>query len=184
MFRRIAVAAAAITLSTFALVGHAALTDAGKGSIKIEGVAKPGLGAFSGDSSDISAREDGGKLIFTANLKNNLHMGLRASHTHECFKTEKHPTATLTVDKSKLKMPEDNQEVHGKVTADLKLAGVSKPVEVNYTVSRTGSDYHVKKADFTFDYTKFGVEKICKVGVCVDPNVKISIDKPIKLRDK
>ncbi len=184
MFRRIAVVAAAVTLTTIAFASNAALSSVEKGSVKIEGVAKPGLGKFDGKSTDISAKEEGGKIIFTADLKSKLDMGLRASHTRECFKTEKHPVAKLVVDKSKLKMPEDNGNVSGKVTGQLTLAGVTKPVEVSYKVSRTGSDYHVKGGSFSFNYTDFGVEKICKLGVCVEPNVTITISKPIKLRDK
>lgn len=184
MFRRIVVAAAAVTLTTIAIASNAALSTAEKGSIKIEGVAKPGLGKFDGKSTDISAKEEGGKIIFTADLKGHLDMGLRGSHTHECFKTEKHPVAKLVVDKSQLKMPDDNGKVSGKVTGDLTLAGVTKPVKVSYTASRTGSDYHIKEGSFTFTYTDFGVEKICKLGVCVDPTVTITIAKPIKLRDK
>ena len=54
---------------------------------------------------------------------------------------------------------------------------------VSYTAKRTGSDIHIKDASFPFDYTKFGVEKICKLGVCVDPEVTIKVSR-MKLREK
>jgi hypothetical protein len=48
-------------------------------------------------------------------------------------------------------------------------------------VKRTGSDYHIKSASFSFNYTDFGVPKICRLSLCVEPLVKISIDG-MKLR--
>jgi len=183
MFRRIAVAAVAVCLTTFAIAADAAFTGIDKGHVKIEGVAKPGLGAFSGELQGVDVKEADGKLIFSADLGSRLKMGLRQSHCKEAFQVDKHKGVTLTVDKSKLKIPADNAKESGEVTGDLKLHGVTKPVKVKYTVSRTGSDFHIKEAKFTFDYTKFGVEKICKVGVCVEPEVGIVV-QGVKVRDK
>ena len=183
MFRRIAVAAVAVSLTTFAIAADAAFSGVEKGHVKVEGVAKPGLGAFSGEVDGVSVKEEGGKLIFTADLEDRLKMGLRQDHCKKAFETSKHRSVKLAVDKSKLKLPADNEKASGEVTGDLTLHGVTKPVKVKYTVARTGSDYHIKEAKFSFNYTDFGVEKICKIGVCVEPTVSITVNG-VKVRDK
>ena len=98
MFRRIAVAAVAVCLTTFAIAADAAFTGIDKGHVKIEGVAKPGLGAFSGELQGVDVKEADGKLIFSADLGSRLKMGLRQSHCKEAFQVDKHKSVTLTVD--------------------------------------------------------------------------------------
>ena len=200
MFRRIAVAAVAVCLTTFAIAADAAFNGVDKGHIKIDAVAKPGLGAFSGDVEGVDVKEADGKIIFTSDLGSRLKMGLRESHCKEAFEVKKHPTVVLKIDRSKLKLPADNEKVSGEVMGDLTLHGVTngvrnkddkpEPVKVKYTVSRTGSDYHIKEAKFTFDYTKYIAKpgepaesgKICKLGVCVDPKVTITVTG-VKVRE-
>lgn len=179
---RSAFAAAAVAL-TFALVAQADLQSAGKGEVKIEAVAKPALGKFAGSLDDISASEKDGKLVFVADLPRGLKMGMRDSHTREAFRTGKHKNVKLVVDKDKLKFPEDNKKVEGEVSGDLTLHGVTKSVKVKYSAKRTGSDYHLNGSSFSFNYTDFGVEKICKLSVCVEPLVTIRVER-LKLRQK
>jgi polyisoprenoid-binding protein YceI len=184
MFRRSrsAFAAAAVAL-TFAFVAQADLENAGEGKVEIHAVAKPALGKFSGELDGVTAKERDGKLVFVAELPRGLKMGMRDSHTREVFKVDKHKQVKLSVDKSKLTFPEDNKKVEGEVKGDLTLHGVTKPVTVKYVAKRTGSDYHLKGTSFSFNYTDFGVEKICKLSVCVEPQVTIRVDK-LKLRQK
>jgi len=164
------------------LTAHAALTSIEPGEVKIEGVAKPALGAFVGYLQDVSASEIGPNLVFTGDLQKNLDMRLRGRHTKEAFETKKHASVKLSVEKNKLKMPADNERVDGEVDGRLTLHGVTKTVKVAYTVKRTGSDYHIKSASFSFKYTDFGVHKICRLSLCVEPLVKISVDG-MKLRE-
>lgn len=182
MYRRIAVASVAVCLTTFAIAAHAAFKGVDKGHVKVEGVAKPGLGAFSGEVDGVNVKEDGGKLVFSSDLEGRLKMGLRQDHCKKAFEVDKHKSVKLVVDKSKLKLPADNEKSSGEVSGDLTLHGVTKPVKVKYSVSRTGSDYHIKEAKFSFNYTDFGVDKICKLGVCVEPTVNITVNG-VKVRD-
>jgi len=182
MFRRTSVAAFAVLLTTFALGADARWNCVEKGRIKVEAVAKPALGAFSGESKDVDAKEDGDDVVFTSALSK-LDMGVRQKHMSQAFEIDKHPKVKLVIEKSKLKVPEDQKRVSGEVTGKLTLHGVERPVKVKYTVSRTGSDYHIKEAKFTFNYTKFKIEQICKVGVCVEPDVSVTVTN-VKLRDK
>ena len=175
--------AAAVAALSFALVAQADFQSAGKGEAKIEAVAKPALGKFSGSIGGISATEKDGKIVFTADLPGGLKMGMRDSHTREAFRVEKHKGVRLVVDKSKLKIPDDNKKSEGEVSGDLTLHGVTKPVKVKYVVKRTGSDFHLGGSSLSFDYTNFGVPKICKLSVCVEPLVTIRIEQ-LKLRQK
>jgi polyisoprenoid-binding protein YceI len=86
------------------------------------------------------------------------------------------------VEKSKLKMPADKEKVSGTVSAKLTLRGVTKPVNVKYAASRTGSDIHIKSASFTFKYTDFGVPEIKRMALRVDPDVTITVER-VKLRE-
>jgi hypothetical protein len=199
MFRRsrTALAAAALAVSSLALVAHAGeFSNLDVGKVKIEAAAS-GLGKFDGDLSSVTVKETGGKLVFTANLTCGLDMGVRDSDTRKKFKIgdkdlcddkqgnkDKLAFGKLTVDKDKLKVPEDKKEVSSSVPGTLKLPTGEIPVKVDYTVSRTGSDYHIKSAKFTFDYTK-AVPKICLPGgiVCVKPDVTVRLGK-MRLREK
>lgn len=182
MSRRLSVIASVVLVVTVALTAHAALTTIEPGEVKIEGRAKPALGRFVGYLPGVSASEVGPNLVFSGDLQSNLDMRLRGRHTKEAFETSKYASVKLSVEKSKLKMPADNERVDGEVDGQLTLHGVTKTVKVAYTVKRTGSDYHIKSASFSFNYTDFGVHKICRLSLCVEPLVKISIDG-MKLRE-
>ncbi|HET9959273.1 MAG TPA: YceI family protein [Polyangiaceae bacterium] len=167
MFRRTAFALL-LSATTFTLAAHAAMS--GGGPLKISGKAV-GL-SFTG-TAKFSVSENEGKLVFVTNLRDSLDMGVRDDHTKRSFKVKEFPKATLTIDKSKLKLPEKG-ESSGSVTGHLTLAKGAKDVNVNYTVAKEGDGYRIKNASFTFDYTKFGVEEICKV-ICVKPEVNVSV---------
>jgi hypothetical protein len=183
-------AAVLVSVCTFSLVASAANWEgAGKGTFAIKAMAKPPvLKAFSfegkGGPEAVEGKQDGDKLVFTATL-GGLDMGERKDHTEEAFqcKSKDHGKATLTVDKAKLKLPADNQKVEGSVQGTFNYRGADEIVTVSYTGSRTGSDYHVKSATFSFDYTKHNVKQICKYKVCVEPKVLVTV-KGVKFREK
>jgi len=196
MFRRIAVLAAAVSLTTFAIAADAAFTGVDKGTVKIDAEAESPVGKFSGKLEGVDVKEQDGKLTFSSDLHARLKMGLRKGHTNDAFEigvkdgvAQKGNKVTLVVDKSKLKMPADNEKVSGQVKGDLTIRGIAQSVDIAYTVSRTGSDYHIKSAKFTFDYTKHNKKddakekRICQMTVCVQPTVTVTVEG-VKLRDK
>lgn len=193
---RIALAAVALSVTTLAFAAHAKLVSVDKGTVTVKGVAKPALGEFTGTVKGVTAKEEGDKIVFLANLTLGLDMGLRDSHTREAFKIKKKKEEQasegsddtrikLSIDKDKLKMPADGaKDEEGSVPAKLTLNGKTIDIpKVAYTVSRTGSDIHIKKASFTFDYTKLGVAQIKQMGLRVEPTVTVTL-KGMKLRDK
>jgi hypothetical protein len=48
-------------------------------------------------------------------------------------------------------------------------------VTISYKAKKSGSDYEVSDATFKFNYTDFGVEKICKAVICVKPEVTVTV---------
>lgn len=189
---RIALAAAALSITTFAFAAHAKLVGVGKGKATIDIEATP-MVDFSFKLSQITAKEEGDKLVFRGNLSTNLDMGIRASHTREVFKIcdpenrGKDPCkdtfVTLTIDKSKLVLPADGKDVEAKVPARLKL-GDWKPitVTVDYKAERDGAEYEAS-AKFAFDYTALGLDEIVKMKVKVERNIQVSISG-VKLQEK
>jgi polyisoprenoid-binding protein YceI len=174
------------SVCTFSAVASADLVKLDAGSFKIEGAAKPKIGpklSFDGKGT-VSGEQKGDTIVFKADLKNKLDMGERTKHAKEDFECDKHPEAVLVVQKSAIKMPDDQKETEGTVDGDLTLHGVKKTVKVKYKAKRMGSDYAVK-GNFSFDYTQFGIKPICRFGgtICVEPTVKVSVNG-VKLREK
>lgn len=173
-------AAVLVSVSTFSLVASAANWEgAGKGSFAVKAMAKPPvIKAFpfdgTGGPGSVEGKQDGDKLVFTASLKD-LQMGERQKHAKEAFRPETHKTATLTVDKTKLTLPADGKEAQGKVPGVFRYRDKDENVTVVYKGKRVGSEFQVLSATFSFDYTKHAVEKICKIGVCVEPNVTVTV---------
>lgn len=167
---------------TFALAAHAKFVAAGDVEVKFQAKGPAGL-KIDGEGSSLDAREEDGKVVFVASLKDlKTGIGKRDEHLKETLGVNKgHKEAKLTVSRSAVKLPDDNQTVEGKTTGKFFLHGKERDVPVEYKVKRTGSDYHVQ-GKTAINIEEYGIEKPCYLGVCVDPNVKIKVK--IKLRDK
>jgi len=148
----------------------ASFTAFGVGGLKIEGKA-----------TDFKVKDDGGTIVLKAKIKDmKTGMGLRDKHTNKYLESEKFPEAELTVDKSKLKFPEDKKSVTSKATGSFKMHGVTVEESFEYTAERHGSDLIVSgKMEVNINDHK--IETPCYLGVCVDPKVKV--DVKFKLRE-
>lgn len=182
MIRRSLLVSLALGVATsFSLVASAKLESIGSKDVRFLAVGPAGM-KINGKSDELGAEEKDGKLVITAPLTDlKTGIGLRDKHLRGYLETDKHPNATLTVEKSKLKMPEDNKTVRGSATGRFSMHGVTKPVVFTYKAKRTGSDYHVQGLT-EIDIRDFQVEVPCYLGVCVRPDVKIKVK--FKLRDK
>jgi polyisoprenoid-binding protein YceI len=170
--------AAALTVS---LAGSAALEDAGDVEVRFLAAGPAGM-KINGEASALEAKEAGGTLTITVpvnDLKTGI--GLRDKHLKKYLEAGKHPKATLAIERSKLKFPENDKTVKSSATGSFTLHGVTKPLKFHYKALRTGSDYHVQ-ALATVDIRAHGVEIPCYLGVCVNPEVKLKLK--FKLRDK
>ncbi|MCC6897518.1 MAG: YceI family protein [Polyangiaceae bacterium] len=176
--RPILSAAAALSVSWAA---SAALEDAGDVDVRFLATGPAGM-KINGTAPSLSAKESDGKVTIKVPVTNlQTGMKLRDKHLRQYLETDKHPSATLVVDRSSLKFPENDQTARGTATGSFTLHGVTKSLEFQYKALRTGSDYHVQ-ALATVDIRDHQVEVPCYLGVCVDPKVKLKVK--LKLRDK
>jgi polyisoprenoid-binding protein YceI len=176
-----------VTWSAFLLVGAvpavalATLVDAGDVDVRFLATGPAGM-KINGTGSDLKANEADGQLTIkvpVTHLKTGI--GLRDKHLKKYLETDKHPNAQLSVARSSLKLPEDNQDTQAKGSGSFTLHGVTKTLPFSYKAKRTGSDYHVQ-ALATVDIRDHGIEVPCYLGVCVDPLVKLKVK--FKLRDQ
>lgn len=173
--------AAALAVTTFAGVADARFVGIGDYSVKFRATGPAGM-KINGSSSDLSADEKDGKLTITAPL-GNLKTGidLRDEHLQRYLETSKFPNATLTVARSALTVPDNDQTHEGEATGEFTLHGVTRSTKFKYKAKRTGSDYHVD-GRATVNINDFGIETPCYLGVCTQPEVKLAVH--FKLRDQ
>jgi hypothetical protein len=167
-------------------VATADLETPSAGEFRLAGAWKPKIGPrvrFDG-KGPVTAREEDGVLRFSADLRR-LDTGESTDHTKEAFEVSRYPIAELRVATDDLEIPADGARVTSSASGTLTLHGKTRIVEVSYIVTRTGADYHIRSASFRFDYTKFGVPRICRfVGnVCAEPMVDITV-AGLRLRDR
>lgn len=170
-----------IAISGFALTASAALETAGNPEVQFMALGPAGM-KINGTSSQLSATEKDGKLLFTAPLTNlKTGIGLRDKHLKGYLHVDSHPNAKLSVDRTKLKLPAEGASVEGGATGEFTLNGVTKPLRFKYSAKRAGSDY-VVSATTEVNIKDYNIEQPCYLGVCVDPNVKLKTS--FKLHDK
>lgn len=170
-----------VTVLTSALVASAQLSSIGPATIEFLARGPAGM-KINGTGSGLSVNETEGKLTITVPLTDlKTGIGLRDKHLRGYLHTDKHPNATLVLERSRLKSPADGQTAEAAASGNFTLNGVTKPLKFKYRAKRTGSDYHVQGVG-EINIENHAVEQPCYLGVCVDPNVKFKAS--FKLRDK
>lgn len=165
---------------TLSLAAAAKLSSIGDSNVTFETSGK-GL-KLEGKGSSIRAEETDGKLVLTSAVQG-IKTGIDERDKHlktKYIDVKKHPQIKLTIDKSKLTLPEDGKRVKGTATGELSLAGKTKSVKVNYSAARTGSDYHVD-GSFQFNVSDF-MKRPCLTVICVAETVNVKAK--FKLRDQ
>jgi polyisoprenoid-binding protein YceI len=182
MRHRLSTIAPALMALTAALTALADGYDVlGKPDLEFTAVGPGGL-KINGTTETLSTIDQGDKLVFKAGLKDiKTGIGLRDNHTKKYLGTEQWPDASLTVDKSAIKTPEEGKKTSGTAPGKFRLHGVTRDVKVAYTAERHGSDYAVE-GHFAVNIEDHKIEKPCYLGVCVDTNVKV--DAKFKLHAK
>jgi polyisoprenoid-binding protein YceI len=181
MIRRSILVALVLSVLSVALVASAKLRSIGDAEVRALAVGPAGM-KINCKSTGLEVDEKDGKLVVKALLTDiKTGIGLRDKHLRGYLETDKYPHATLTVEKSKLKLPADDKTTQGSASGQFTLRGVTKPITFSYKAKRTGSDYHVQGLT-EIDIRDHKVEVPCYLGVCVKPEVKIKVK--FKLRDK
>jgi polyisoprenoid-binding protein YceI len=166
---------AAFSVAVMAAVpAAAALHGTEKSSITFDAVGPAGLKIHGKSAGGVQLEDRGEALTFTAPTNAfATGMSLRDTHLKGYLNVEKHPTATLSVPRSQLKMP-SGTSVEATVPGTLTLNGVSKPVKVAYKATSSGKLYDVE-ANFTVNLPDFEIKQPCYLGVCVQNVVKVSV---------
>jgi polyisoprenoid-binding protein YceI len=172
--------APALAALTFALTASAGgLEVKGTPSVKFTAVGPGGL-KIDGSGDELKVKEDGGKLVFKASIKNlKTGIGLRDKHLKKYLEVEQWPDASLVVSKDKVKFPDD-KKVSGNASGKFKLHGVEREEKFDYTAEKKDGGYAVS-GKLTIDTDNYKIEQPCYLGVCVDK--KIKIDVSFKLKD-
>ncbi|HEX4474612.1 MAG TPA: YceI family protein [Polyangiaceae bacterium] len=170
-----------ISLSTAVIVvavavdAIAGLTAIGTGTVEFEAVGPAGM-KIDGVSNGVTAAESAGQITITSpTTEFHTGIGLRDRHLKEYLESEKHPSAQLVIDRTKIALPQSSAPVASTLTAPLTLHGVTKPVTVAYRIVQDGSAYKVH-GDVAFDLQDFEIKKPCYLGVCVGDHVKVKAD--------
>jgi polyisoprenoid-binding protein YceI len=143
-------------------------------AVKFEAAGPAGL-KINGEESGVKASEADGKLKLVApTTQFQTGIGLRDKHLKEAIEADKHPEATLIVDKSAIKFP-DSGSASGTASGSLTFHGVTRSAPFTYTITKKGAGYQVH-GEFSVNLNDYQVKKPCYLGVCVGDTVKISAD--------
>jgi polyisoprenoid-binding protein YceI len=170
-----AVAASALML------GIASAQAGDDNSFTVKGTAAAGTVPVEGKGK-FDAKFDGDKLVLTVKVAN-LDMGMRKGHTRDAFKIKDEDSIKITVDKSKLTMPEEGKEASGEAPGSLTIGGKTKDVKIKYSVKGEKEKFVIKSASFSFDYTAFSGSDICMPVVktpCVAKQMTVSASGSVK----
>jgi hypothetical protein len=142
------------------------------------------------------AKDEGDKIVFTADVgKGDPELKMKDGRQKHTVGPESKidiaagTVVKLTVEKSKLTFPEAGKEASGSVPAKLEYNGKTQSVTVEYKVKEKDGKYIVKKASFSFDYTKHvrksdKDKRACLAVVCVNPTVKIVVKQDVVVEAK
>lgn len=170
-----------VPAATLTLVALSGLCHAGsaapvvqKSAVKFEAAGPAGL-KINGEESGLKATEADGKLKLVApTTQFHTGIGLRDQHLKDAIEADKHPDATLIVDKSAIKFP-DSGAASGTASGELNFHGVKRPATFKYTITKAGAGYDVH-GEFSVTLGDYQVKKPCYLGVCVGDVVKVSAD--------
>jgi YceI-like domain len=183
---RFAIITTTIAALSLSAIASADMKSAGGGGLEFK---LPGGTAgltIEGKSTEVTASESGGKIIVVAKLDcgetSCLKTGIdkRDEHLWKHLDSGKFKNATLTVDKSTLKLPADNEKSAGDASGELDFHGVKKTVKFHYEASRTGSDYHIHGST-SINIADFKIEQPSFAGVHTGMVAEVKVK--FKLRD-
>lgn len=159
----------------FALAATAGVADAKVGSannasVKFTAIGPGGL-AFHGTSSDLKVEENAGAIKIIVRPETlDTNMTLRNDHMKRKYlHVAEHPTASLTVQRSELKIPGS-----GTVRGKFHLHGVEVPADVKYTVTGAGKLHVV--GDTTINLENHRIEVPRYLGQGVKPDVQLHVE--------
>jgi len=171
---RIASAATFAALS-FTLLASAELKSIGPAQIEMHLPGGTAGLSIDGKSSKLIAVEAGGVITVRARLdcvsEDKEHtsclktgIAMRDKHLWKHIQADKYPDAALVVERSQLKIPNDNDKSEGDATGSFTLHGVKKQLSFHYAAQRTGSDIQVQ-GQLKINLNDYNIERPSFSGV-------------------
>jgi polyisoprenoid-binding protein YceI len=159
---------------------HAGLQVAGTPKVAFEATMSPSFMSMEGASSVARVNDDGAALLFSVPFASvSTGIDLRDDHMRDNYlDVARFPDATLKLEKATLVWPQELKAAQsGTVKADFTVHGVTKPVDVAYTLRRSKTGWRVD-ASFAFDVSQHGIAIPTYTGVTVDPKMsaKVTLD--------
>lgn len=166
----------ALALSAFVLApllaaspAEAALKVTGKPKVSFFAEGSPGALDIEGKGAVLALADDGTTLTFTVPWDSiTTGIDLRDDHMkNKYLQVSQFPTVSLAVPKAEVKLPADGSAATtGTVTGQFTAHGVTRPVQVNYTINLTKAGYRVV-ARFNYNVSEHGIEVPSYLGVTV-----------------
>jgi len=151
---------------------HPTLITMGPGSFGFLATGPGGL-SVQGHAAGLLGYEEGGIVTFTVPL-GDMQTGIPLcdERLKETLDVSRYPSATLTVERTKITSPTKDEIINGSSEGRLSLHGVTVPVKFSYTASRASGQVGVE-ARLELELSKFDIERPCFLGVCVDDTVVV-----------
>ncbi len=166
-----------VTLTTALAAAKFVQTGGGSATFAAKG---PGGLKIEGKTGDVKASEADGKVSVTVNLASlKTGIDLRDEHMRKALETDKCPTSTLVVERSKLTVPAEGEEKSGSADGQLTLHCQTKPVKVSYTAKTAGGIRSVNGST-SINMKDFGIEPPTYSGVGVKPEVAVNVSFLVK----
>ena len=130
-----------------------------------------------GKTSEITVSEQDDKVVLVVPLaKVDTGDTSRNGHMRDKYlEVQKFPNAELSVAKGALKLPDaGGADTSGTIPGTMKIHGVSKPVQVTYSVHREGNVFNVKGST-ALRITDYGIEQPSLGPVKVKPDVALEV---------
>lgn len=165
----------------FALVAFAGLAEAklartaDKADVRFLATGPGGL-KIDGSTNTLTIVDDGQLLkIFVPLNTLDTKIDLRNKHMREKYlQTEQYPNAELQVARSALKFPTAGASTSGDAPGTLTIHNTSRPVTFHYEAKADGTVLDVT-GSIRLKMTDYGVTEPCYLGVCVKPDVDITV---------
>ncbi|MEQ1566135.1 MAG: YceI family protein [Myxococcota bacterium] len=140
----------------------------GKPKISFFATGSPGFMSIEGVTSTVTVAEANGRLTFTVPMSTvDSGITLRDEHMNDNYvEIAKFPNAVLDLAKGEVTWPTDGSTT-GTVAANFTIHGVTQPVSVGYTTTKTKTGWKIK-AKFDYDVSKH--------GITIEPYMGISFD--------
>lgn len=165
-----------LTLTLLLIPGdlHAEIVKDGNDASVVATILGPAGMSISATSNDLRIIDEGPTLsVIIPSTSFKTGIDLRDKHLAEAIDARKHPSVTVTLLDSDVKIPTSEDAARANAPATLTFHGITRRIKIDY-VAATDCEGHIGiKADFDIDVRDYGVSPPSYFGVGIRPNVHV-----------